>query len=391
MNLVHRLSSGSAGFRWLRILKAWLRPRRINLSRVTGQVEGATELTMLCGVFQQNRNYLLRLFFGAKAQSVELGGQPISRAYREPTKLDAHAALVLFETDQEQHAQFGAGWFFLPSWVSGEVSLPLSAEARRTDAIRSTFRRIRKYGFESEVTQDEARLKEFYHTMYRPFIQRTHGDTAFIDSYEEKRAQCKQFDLVLLRTKERPAEFIAGNLILYEPSGPRLWSIGVLDGDEKWVQAGALAALYVCCFEHLHQKGFTRVSLGSSRPFLRDGSLKFKRSHTQRLAAGSWQGWALKILRLDTATRAFLLNQPFISGPNHALQATVFTETSLTVELVTQMEREFFHPGLERLVIYTFLAAERFSRASLPPELAARVEIRFASELIAVADAKNLS
>jgi hypothetical protein len=148
------------------------------------------------------------------------------------------------------------------------------------------------------------------------------------------------------------------------------------------VQQGMLAALYIFCFEYLHEKGFKHVNMGGSRPFLRDGVLKFKRKFSQTVTNGRWEGFSLKILSLTPVVRTFLMNNPFIFFTRGLLHGAVFTDTPLTVKTVQQFDHDYYHPGLAKLVIYTLHEPETFTTAGLPPELAARIEIRPAGKLL---------
>lgn len=365
-------------------VKRWLRPYKISLTRVTGPVAGASdEFTILIGVdTPQNKNYLLKLAFGEAAAGETILGQfRLRDVMRGPSP---PASLVVLETTQAKHEAFDDGsWFFIPNWVSGEVALPVSEKTLRQDSIKSTFRKIRKFGFEYEIVTGEERYREYYRTMYLPFMQRQHGNRAFTDSLSERRAEAENFELLLLRRRAEPARALAGCMIIYEPAGARLWSFGVLDGNLELVQQGVLAAMYVFSFEHLAGKGCTKVNLGGSRPFLQDGVLKFKRKFSQLICAGRWEGFSLKINSLDAVTKTFLLNNPFIFGTSNRLRGAVFTEEILTPELVDRLDHDFYHAGLERLIIYTFRAGEAFTVAGLPPDLAARIEIRSAADLVA--------
>jgi len=55
-------------------LRRRVRPHKISLCRVEGNVNGGTEtLSLLCGAVNQHKNYLLRLAFGGERRETGLG------------------------------------------------------------------------------------------------------------------------------------------------------------------------------------------------------------------------------------------------------------------------------------------------------------------------------
>ena len=367
--------------RWLR---RWLFPHKISLCRIEGVVKGGDEtLSLLCGAADGDKNYLLQLMFDGAARMTGLGQVRLRDVFCKTPAPEHQAALVLLETTPPLHEWRDDGsWFFIPTWVSGEVHLPLGERWRKNDTLQTIRRRIRKHGFELVVTRDEEHFKDFFHNMYMPYATRTYGSTARCHSYDEMWAKRKDCDLLLIQKKNQPGLFLAAQIIINEPTGPRMWSLGVRDGNKEYVREGALAALYHFSFGHLLKEGFTKVNLGWSRPFLKDGVLQFKKRLSQTVNAGRWQGFSLKISSLTPAVKSFLVNNPFIFLANGRLHGAVFAGTPLTLDKVTELDHEFFHPGMARLCIYHFGLDRGFEASCLLPDLAARVVLLPVTELI---------
>jgi hypothetical protein len=161
-----------------------------------------------------------------------------------------------------------------------------------------------------------------------------------------------------------------------------LWSLGVRDDGVDHIQEGIAPALYHFSFKHLSGRGFARVNLGSCRPFLRDGVLNFKRKMSQSLKHAHWDGIAMKITSLTPGVKSFLLKNPFIFLTEGRMHGAIFVEEKLSLEKIQKIEKDYFHPGLSGLVIYSFCANEDFQVSSLPPPTAARINIRPAAEVI---------
>ncbi|HSY20183.1 MAG TPA: hypothetical protein VK815_17695 [Candidatus Acidoferrales bacterium] len=377
--VIHRLAWPVV---WLR---RRLRPHKISMRRLEGGIAGSEHpLTMLFAA-KEHKAYLQELVFPKVTRETDLGVARLMDVFRPEYGRGKNAGMVILETNQSLHQWLDDGsWFFIPAWVVGEVRLPLPEKTLRSDTIRTIRRKIRKYGFEYEAVGTTEQFKDYYYNMHVPYITKIYGPAACVQSYEEMQTRCEAagFDLILLRKKDRPDVFVSGCLIIYEAHGPRLWSFGVRDGNVELVQEGVLSALYLFCFEHLLKKGFAQVNMGGNRPFLRDGVLAIKKRISQTLLLGRWEGFALKVLELTPATKSFLVNNPFIFLANGRLHGAVFTTAPLTVTMVGELADEHFYPGLGKLLLFFFERNVRFQMSDLPPELAARVEIRAAAEVV---------
>jgi hypothetical protein len=362
--------------------RRWLRPHKITLVKVES-VDGQPPLAVLCSAASQNKNYFFRLAFGGPPRETVLGRVKLRDLFRPNFAVEKNCSLIVVETNQSHYDWLKQdGWFFIPAWVNGEVSLPIPGEFMKRDTVKSDLRKIRRNGFAYAVTHDEARFHDFHQQMHLPFIRKTHGEEALLLTYGESRKKCEAFDLVLVHQQSRPGHDLAGIMIVYDAAYPRLWSLGIREDGVDHVQEGIISALYHFSFEHLITCGVTRLNLGSSRALLRDGVLNFKRKLSQTITGGSWQGFALKIVDFTPGTKKFLLENPFIFTVGDQFHGAVFVADALSLERVQQIDKDCFHPGLTRLVIYTFRDEETFSPASLPPPLAGRVTIRRASELV---------
>jgi hypothetical protein len=363
-------------------LRRHLWPHKISLCRVEGIGKDGQPLAILCSATGQNKNFLLGLAFDGPAREQELGRFRLRDVFRANCDAKKNCSLAVVETNPSHHAWLNNGsWFFIPVWVRGEISLPVAEIFLSRDTVKSDLRKIQRHGFEYEITHDERRFDDFYHNMHLPYITKVHGDAAVFDSYAKERRLCENYDLLMVGKKSRRDHDIAGMLIIYEPSGPRLWSLGVRQDGPDYVHEGVIAALYHFSFAHLFAKGFSRVNMGSSRAFLNDGVLKFKRKLSQSITDCSWPGFALEILSDAPAAKSFLLNNPFIFQSDGVWRGAVFMDSALSAETIRQIDRDYFHPGLSKLVIYSFRPDEMTGADDLPLELAARVEIRSANEL----------
>lgn len=369
------------------LIKRRLHPHQAVVERLTGKVRGAdVDIEILCGLDKQIRHHVLKLIFeNPPAVAANFGRLNVLKVFRAPEEISAGAGLALMPASESQHTWLDDGtWFSLPEWVRGAISLPLSEEVLRHDSVKTTNRLIRRHGYEYVIKRDEKAFEEFYYRMHEPYIRSIFGNEgACLDSFLHKRAASENFELILVQKKSKPGEYLTGFLIIYDPEGPRLWSLGVRDANDDIVREGGISALYTFCFQYLTERGFTTANVGGSRPFLRDGILNFKRRRAQRIIACQWESFGLKILRFTPGVKSFLLQNPFIFRSNGRPHGAIFADAPLTAEKIIELHHKFFHPGFGRLIIWVIDDGDTGALPEPPPELAGQVEVRPARELLA--------
>lgn len=353
----------------------WLASFRVELWRVEGEERtSGLPLSILCAAAGTSRNYVLDLIFKEPYRQRRLGRFWLWNLAEAVGKAGADCSLIVVDTDHS-HLKFANSdsWYLVPLWLFGEADLPYDAHvnSKRKSELR---RRIRRQGYQFEVTRDPERFEDFYYNMYVPYIKETHGHCAQVESYKGLRELFRQSDLLLLKNQDG---FIAGTLMRYSGAGPHLWESGIRDGNRQYVQDGAAAALYHFCLEYLHGKGYRKVFFGWSRAFLRDGVLQFKKSLAQRIDDSYDNGFALRVLSYTPAVKAFLVGNPFIYKRQGRLYAAVFVDGNgpLRAEEMKQIDKEYSHPGLVKLHIYRLPGEKPTPPEAVPAEFAQRMEI----------------
>jgi hypothetical protein len=260
-------------------------------------------------------------------------------------------------------------WFFIPLWISGTVKLPVSDHVLKSKSMRSDVRRIEEAGLQGRVTRDPERFDDFYHNMYVPHVTKAHGSSVYVNPYDTMRTRLEDGDLVLIRDGEQD---IAGMMIVYDHDRPRLWSAGVRNGDHRHLDRGALTAVYRFSCDHLARKGFDSASMGLSRPFLKDGVLRYKRKWAQKIVGSVPDRIALKVVGDTHVTGAFLRNNPFIFESSGELQGAVFLseQDALHPDTARRMKKLYFHDGVSRLILFSPHAEAARDGSLLPAAVA---------------------
>lgn len=354
--------------------------------RVSGaERHSGSPLTLACNMNRHNTSYFYDLAFAGAPQECLLGKFRPSAAHSS-AGLDDCSLLVV--DVKKPRREWGSKWIFIPGWLNGEIALPLADSVWRNQSVRSDLRRIRRQNFEFEVTHDAAQFRDYNRNMHVPFIVRTHGAAAFFDPLAEWRPRFTKHDLLLVRRRGDRGPAIGGGLILYERRGARFCTLGVRDGNPAHIRAGVLSALYHFVFQHVTARGFSKINIGRSKPFLRDGVLCYKRKYSNTITGSCWNwyapGFALKILSFTPAVKSFLQHNPFVFDDGGRLLAAAFTDAPrpLSRDVISRLAEECLHPGLDRLVIHCFQSLKIAASDEIPADLAGKVFIRDADELV---------
>ncbi len=338
-------------------------------------------VTILCSARGRERNYLLGQLFGGACRETYIGRAWL---WDIPSILagkgqDCCLAVVTTRPWYRRFLRTGR-WLCVPSWVTGELDIPLAPDVLRAETVKSDLRRMRRSALTFEVTRDPAPLDDFYHHMYVPYIAQAHGASAVVMSYEAMKAQFPHCELLLVKKQDRA---IAGGLILHARTGTRLWCLGVREASEQFVADGAISAIYHFAGQYLQSKGLHRLGLGLSRAFLRDGVLRYKKKLGMRLVGAAREYFAFHVPQDTPAARTLLKNTPWIFEENGSLYGAVFVEngqTPLTEQDFRRLHRDFFLEGMAQVLVVPL--DSQIPPAAPPDELAGRMAVPRAAQVL---------
>jgi len=269
-------------------------------------------------------------------------------------------------------------WINIPAWVVGEVDLPLPRHVLASENVKKDLRRIRKNALTYEISHDMRQFDDFYHRMHVPYIAGAHGDSAIVDSYDQAKRAFKGNELLLVMAEGEP---VAGGLIDYSETVPRLVMAGVRDGSRELVRAGVIGARYHFTLRHLASQGYTKAGLGKSRAFLQDGVLRYKKKLGMRLIRMAEGCFYLRVFDGTPAVGEFLRENPLIFERDGVLHGAVFVNGDvgqLSDADTAQLDKRFFVEGLSRLWVVSLGKSSR--SLTVPPGVAERITVCAASE-----------
>ena len=289
---------------------------------ITGKEQSSQALlTILFSGEENSMHYVIGAFFGDSEIEIEEKEMRPKNVWSYAQKAGSKHDLAIIQDGSISHEiKISKKTFILPCWVGGVKSFHASDQF--TSQNKSDLRRIRRHRFGYRVTTEIQDFDRFYHEMHLPYINNVFGDSAFLMSYEEMKAAIPQCELFFVT---QDGQDIAGGIHRYDGAKQvRAWTMGVKDGDRKWVKMGALSALEYFETIYLPEKGYLELHKGASRPFLSDGALRFKLNRGMTITDHTEHSFVLYISNNKLGVCEFLQNNPFFYVDGGKLHAALF-------------------------------------------------------------------
>lgn len=360
-----------------RLFEKFVNKYKINLWVMEGKEKNSkAPIAVLCSAIDQERNYLATLVFKDSYSESYIGRYWLWNIKKIADKTGKEYSIMLLDIKKSRQKFLKIdNCFYIPGWVRGVIDLPLSQAIMNKESLKSDLRKIKKNSLTFEVTQDIKKFDDFYYNMYVPYITNSHAGSAYIRTYEFRKKQFDGNELLLIKKDEK---YIAGVMIIYPDGNLLLSTLGICDGNMEYLDYGAMGALYYFPLEYAKEKGFLKMSAGMSRGFLKDGVLQYKKKWGHRIIDISSRTFTLKIVSDTPATRAFLENNPFIFDDQGLPCGAVFlnSKENISQELIKQINKDYFYPGLSKLYIYFFLENNMLNSNIVPSELSKHIVLR---------------
>lgn len=326
------------------------------------------------GVFfaggRKNKSYLANMLFGNEHRERSIGRAYLWTIPCLLRKYKKQSDISIVEVQQKNH-NFNKDVFFVPCWTGGMVDL-FDKKRLGLNRLRTDKQKIRKYGLSSEISREPEQYKLFYEHMYLPFMKNSHGEKAFCETMEDVNRVMPEAELLLVK---RGAEHIGGGIIHYARGLAHLWVMGVAGGKEEHIKMGVCGAVASFAEERIRQKGYQKMHFGGTRPFLRDGVLRFKKERGLALRDAVPRGFAIRMLRNSTAARNFFIHNPFIYRKEAGLAGAVFMNANeIENGSMASICKDYYMEGMTSLDVFVF--GEGSPPGLIPPEMTGKVWVR---------------
>jgi hypothetical protein len=346
------------------------------------------EMVIAFAGLEVNKNYLAGLTFGNSCRENYLGKKWLWGLMKVIRKSKFNPSLFIFNVPYLFRIfSQSMGYIYIPCFINGETDISTEYSSifkNKNTSLKSDISKIKKNKLDYEVTQNPSELYNFYYNMHLPYIKKTHGNESVIASYDFVIREIDKgghFSCLLLIKKEN--ERIAGILLGQRKNKAHLLILGIKDGNLDYVKDGVIGALFVFSIRHAQEKGFTKIHLGTSRSFLKDGVLQYKRKWNQKILISKKSGFFMKILSKTEALKGFLVNNPFIYQDKKNLKGALFItdDCYFSKDDFEKIYKEYFLNGLSKLVIYRLGQTEQKVTPNVPEEYANNIEFCSAEDL----------
>jgi len=316
------------------------------------------ELSIAYAGTEINRNYLIKIAYGDSFRGNYLGKVWLWKIFDVVKEKSPDCSLMVIAVHKLLWRWFTKRTYFnVPFWVSSlaDISADTSLLWRGKD-VKGNIRKVRNNKLSFEITRDRSQFDNFYYNMYRPYTVTVHGNRAIIGGYYYMKREFKKGELLLIKKEN---QYIAGALLVYKKMQARAMFLGIKDGNFDYVKEGAIAAIYYFRTRYLKEKGYKKIDLGLSRPFLKDGVLYYKKKWGGRkISCSPWVDGAYYVepLANTSSLRAFLINNPFIFIDKRKINGAIFVDShhSFSEEELEKMYNEYYFDGMSNLCIYEF-------------------------------------
>jgi len=322
------------------------------------EINSRQELSIAYAGTEVNRNYLIKLAYNDSFNGNYLGKVWLWKIFAVVKEKSPNCSLMVIGVDKLLWRLFTKRTYFnVPFGVSNlaDISVDNSLLWRGKD-VKNAIRIVRNNKLSFEITQDSCRFDDFYYKMYRPYAVAHHGNRAIIYPYNHIKKEFENGELLLIKKEN---QYIAGSLFVCEKMQARAMFLGVKDGNFDYVKKGAIAAIHYFRTRYLKEKGYKKIDLGPSRPFLKDGLLRYKRKWGGRQISCSPQvdgSYYVEPLTNTPGLKAFLINNPFIFIDKRKINGAIFVDSghSFSQEELEEMYKEYYFDGMSNLYIYEF-------------------------------------
>jgi hypothetical protein len=209
------------------------------------------------------------------------------------------------------------GYKVIPKWISAtlDISEPLENVYKKfSKSAKEDIRKIKKYSYTYEISQDPDKLNLFYYKMYLPYISSRYGKFGKCLNFYSIKHYFERGSKILFIKLDN--EYMFGGLFLKKKDKVYASYAGVMEGKFDYIKKGVIAGSYYYLIQHSKKIGANLIDFGFCKPFVNDGLFSYKRKWGTRIEKTGNENteiYSFKVLNENKGIRNFLTNNPFIS------------------------------------------------------------------------------
>lgn len=249
--------------------------------------------------------------------------------------------------------------FVIPEWINMELdtSKPFSQIFNRfSSGALKDIKKIKKHGYTYEITNDTKKLKFFYDRMLLPFLLAKYKEETPLSYIEYLKMFIYRDNIELLLVKDGN-KYVAGGLIERIKDKEVLPSMGILDGNTKYLKNYASSALFYFHILYAIENSIKIINYGNTRTFLNDGVFQYKRKWGMSINKSKYKFGVigLRFCKNTIGVLNFLENNPFIYATDDKLKSFFYFNKKhpITLDDIKQICKSYYCPGIKELSIYS--------------------------------------
>lgn len=252
------------------------------------------------------------------AEKLYIGDLPLAGLMNFLKNRYPECSLILLEKDLPGGIEnFERKGLLLPYFMQSFINISQPIEKMKNESksgFANAARLIRKYRLTFEIDNTPEAQHNFYFNMYRPYLSNRHNESFQEVSFQNIFSKDIPFEIFHIKADN---EVLSAGVFRVKNNNAYFSFLGVQDGLFDHVKKGALSATYYFLCDELHNRGFDKLYIGGSPPFVNHSITEYKaRMRAQIDKSHIYQDReliSLHILQNSKSTTDFLSNSPFIT------------------------------------------------------------------------------
>ena len=325
---------------------AHLRRVRYAVRRLEGHAANGAPLTALLACDELSARYWMQALFPTAPRAEVVGTIGAVATLRGAGRLQDGIDLSLCQAPWPL-ARFAPRAMQIPSWIplwlptNCTMDAIVMGDRAGRSSRKDDARRVRRAALQTRLVRDAAAVDRFYHEMYAPYVRARFGTLGIMQPRHAFHHTRRHGWLLLLEDATGPR---SGALL--EPHGAELRLVALAAASDGDAQV-AIESAYYHAIRVAVEGGFARLALGTSRPVLTDGVLRYKRKWGGRLEAPTTFDRYLLRARFTPAVRSVLTATPMVVDRGGGLAALVGHEGVDAEALLARVDV----PGLAEILL----------------------------------------
>lgn len=289
------------------------------------------DLSILLITNKEEFPYLSKIMFSESPQIERIERVFLWNIRKKLKKISPEIDSLFIRSDRFYSHYFEKqGFTIIPEWVTTTMDITKPIEdiyKKFSKSGKEDIRKVKKYNYSYELTEDLEKLKLFYYKMYLPYTSDRHGKSAICVNFHAIRHLFER-DNKLMMIKYND-EYVFGSLFYVKRDKAIATYTGLMEGKDDCLKRSVSAASYYFLIQWAKENGINYLDFGKCRSFLNDGVFRYKRkwgTSIRKTDSNSPGVIAFKTCKSSEGNESFLLNNPFICLENNQLKVRIYKQ-----------------------------------------------------------------